>query len=87
MAARQDSAEKDCVYEDHVVTTDQTIDNSIGVETIYHIRQRNIKFVGDAIEQIGMGPYQWRMFLACGFGFVVDQVRQKLPQVSPICDL
>lgn len=36
---------------------------------------RNMALVNKAIQDIGFGPYQLRLFFTCGFGFFVDQVR------------
>lgn len=33
----------------------------------------NHVIVDNAIEVIGMGRYQWKLTVSCGFGFVVDQ--------------
>ena len=35
---------------------------------------RNMTLVNKAIQDIGFGPYQLRLFFTCGFGFFVDQV-------------
>ncbi|KAJ6098915.1 sugar transporter [Penicillium canescens] len=34
----------------------------------------NIAAIHDAIENIGMGRYQWGLTLSCGFGFIADQM-------------
>lgn len=34
----------------------------------------NETIVQDAIEAIGMGRYQWKLMVSCGFGFIADQV-------------
>ncbi|KIW91693.1 uncharacterized protein Z519_07661 [Cladophialophora bantiana CBS 173.52] len=43
-------------------------------ESFEVIHQRNIKVIGDTIEAMGMGRYQWRVWLTCGFGFAVEQL-------------
>jgi hypothetical protein len=37
----------------------------------------NIAVIHDAIENIGMGRYQWGLTLSCGFGFIADQVKME----------
>jgi hypothetical protein len=34
----------------------------------------SLLFVEHAIEQIGMGAFQWKLAFTCAFGFIVDQV-------------
>lgn len=34
----------------------------------------NLKFVGESIDAIGFGKFQWQLTLTCAFGFIADQV-------------
>ena len=34
----------------------------------------NTAVYNHAIEELGFGPYQYGLFLTCGFGFLADQV-------------
>lgn len=45
-------------------------------ESTANVRDLNRSIVNHAIEAIGMGRYQWKLTVSCGFGFVVDQVRK-----------
>ncbi len=38
-------------------------------------RSENLKLVGESIDAIGFGKFQWRLTLTCAFGFLADQVR------------
>lgn len=31
------------------------------------------KVINKAIQDIGMGPYQWQLFILCGFGWLADK--------------
>jgi len=31
------------------------------------------KVINRAIQDIGMGPYQWKLFVLCGFGWLADK--------------
>ena len=31
------------------------------------------KVINKAIQDIGMGPYQWELFCLCGFGWLADK--------------
>lgn len=35
---------------------------------------RKSKVINTALEQIGMGSYQWRLFVLCGFGWLADNL-------------
>ena len=34
---------------------------------------RKSKVINKAIQDIGMGPYQWKLFCLCGFGWLADK--------------
>ncbi|KAI9664499.1 MAG: hypothetical protein M1821_005945 [Bathelium mastoideum] len=53
-------------------------------ESIYDQRS---KIINQAIQDIGMGKYQWRLFVLCGFGWLADNIWMQgvaltLPQLS-----
>ncbi|KAF2859428.1 putative sugar transporter [Piedraia hortae CBS 480.64] len=55
-----------------------------GHDTAY---DRKAKVINRAIQDIGMGPYQWKLFVLCGFGWMADNiwlqsVALTLPSVS-----
>ncbi|EXJ88754.1 hypothetical protein A1O3_01818 [Capronia epimyces CBS 606.96] len=61
--------------DNHLATVQTTaIGENVPLELPGAVHQRNIKLVGDAIEPMGMGRYQWQVFLTCGFGFAADQI-------------
>lgn len=37
-------------------------------------RAENLKLVGESVDAIGFGKFQWQLTLTCGFGFLADQV-------------
>ena len=41
----------------------------------------NLSIVEEAIEEIGFRKFQWQLTLLCGFGFLVDQVRELPPLI------
>ncbi|KAL9067311.1 MAG: hypothetical protein Q9157_006852 [Trypethelium eluteriae] len=48
---------------------------------------RRSKIINKAIQDIGMGKYQWRLFILCGFGWLADNIWMQgvaltLPQLS-----
>lgn len=47
-----------------------------GADPVYEAK---ISILNEALIDIGMGPFQWKMFLTTGFGWFIDQVS------SPIC--
>ncbi|EKG18539.1 General substrate transporter [Macrophomina phaseolina MS6] len=56
-----------------------------GVNTAY---DRKSKVINKAIQDIGMGRYQWELFALCGFGWTADNlwlqgVALTLPKLSP----
>ncbi|KAI9708032.1 MAG: hypothetical protein M1820_004236 [Bogoriella megaspora] len=53
-------------------------------ETVY---DRRARIINQAIQDIGMGKYQWRLFVLCGFGWLADNIWMQgvaltLPQLS-----
>lgn len=34
--------------------------------------------INHAVQKIGMGKYQWGLFILCGYGWLCDQVRKAL---------
>ena len=55
-----------------------------GHDTMY---DRKSKVINKAIQDIGMGPYQWKLFCLCGFGWLADNmwlqgVALTLPQLT-----
>ena len=53
-------------------------------ESVY---DRRSKIINRAIQDIGMGKYQWRLFILCGFGWLADNIWMQgvaltLPQLS-----
>ena len=55
-----------------------------GHDTMY---DRKSKVINKAIQDIGMGPYQWKLFGLCGFGWLADNmwlqgVALTLPQLT-----
>ena len=53
-------------------------------ESVY---DRRSKVINKAIQDIGMGKYQWRLFVLCGFGWLADNIWMQgvaltLPQLS-----
>jgi len=68
---------------DHVISTEAGELATVGNREVAH--QYNMRLLREAIDGIGMGRYQWQLFFTCGFGFVVDQVSQCLPQDNLLC--
>lgn len=62
---------------DGLLTLDQLraeIDSDIaasGLDTAY---DRKSKVINRAIQDIGMGSYQWKLFVLCGFGWLADNL-------------
>lgn len=54
---------------------DQMQSNIEGSMSVVQIDKNNLDRVGEAIEAIGWGKYQWQLAVTCSFGFLVDQVR------------
>ena len=62
-------------------TEDETASSG---ESVY---DRRAKLINKAIQDIGMGKYQWRLFILCGFGWLADNIWMQgvaltLPQLS-----
>ncbi|KAI9806407.1 MAG: hypothetical protein M1833_003594 [Piccolia ochrophora] len=63
------------------------IDADIGASGINLIYDRKSKIINKAIQDIGMGRYQWELFVLCGFGWFADNfwlqgVALTLPSLS-----
>lgn len=43
-----------------------------GADAVYEAK---ISILNEALIDIGMGPFQWKMFMMTGFGWFLDQVR------------
>lgn len=43
-----------------------------GADAVYEAK---ISVLNEALIDIGMGPFQWKMFMMTGFGWFLDQVR------------
>ncbi|OSC97469.1 MFS general substrate transporter [Trametes coccinea BRFM310] len=54
----------------HVETHDIFEDDS-GVDPVYQVKAR---ILNDAIQEIGMGKYQWYLFIVAGFGWFSDNL-------------
>lgn len=42
-----------------------------GVDRVYHSKAR---LLNDAVQEIGMGKYQWMLFFVAGFGWFADNL-------------
>jgi hypothetical protein len=42
-----------------------------GADAVYEAK---ISILNEALIDIGMGPFQWKMFMMTGFGWFLDQV-------------
>ncbi|KAM3509859.1 hypothetical protein MY11210_006146 [Beauveria gryllotalpidicola] len=67
-----------------------TPQRSAGKEKEQNPQLHNFVLVDRSIQQIGLGRYQWRMFLTCGFGFFLDSMLPAsvgivLPQIVKQC--
>lgn len=49
---------------------------SAGKEIEHSPQLHNVVVVDRAIRQVRFGRYQWRMFVTCGFDFLLDSVRR-----------
>lgn len=47
------------------------------VSAIDPILAKKMAIVNDAIDEIGMTPFQWKLFFFNGFGYAVDSVRSQ----------
>lgn len=43
-----------------------------GVDAVF---EEHAALINHSIQSIGMGKYQWHLFIMCGFGWMIDQVR------------
>ena len=48
----------------------------LGADEIY---SRKISVLNEALIDLGMGSFQWKIFAMTGFGWFVDNVRHPLP--------
>jgi hypothetical protein len=44
------------------------------ITAIDHILAKKMALINDAIDEIGMTPFQWKLFFLNGFGYAVDSV-------------
>lgn len=44
------------------------------ITAIDHILAKKMALINDAIDEIGMTPFQWKLFFLNGFGYAVDPV-------------
>ena len=67
----------DVSHDDNDVSSASSIDlhkEAFDVSQIDPILARKMALVNDAIEAIGMTPFQWKLFFLNGFGYAVDSV-------------
>lgn len=53
-----------------------TVDAVIDVKRFDPVLARKMALVNEAIDEIGMSSFQWKLLLLNGFGYAVDSVRQ-----------
>lgn len=53
---------------------DTEIEKFYGSSTTHAYRLKS-ELVGKCLEEIGMGRFQWKLFVVTGFGWIVDNVR------------
>lgn len=63
------------------------IENDVAASGHDSAYDRKSKVINKAIQDIGMGPYQWKLFCLCGFGWLADNmwlqgVALTLPQLT-----
>jgi hypothetical protein len=46
---------------------------------------KKMALVNNAIDEIGMTPFQWKLFFFNGFGYAVDSVCIRRPSPSDLC--
>lgn len=51
----------------------------VGSDYIY---EKKVSIMNQALIDIGMGPFQWKVFAMTGFGWFVDNVRTSSPMFS-----
>lgn len=44
--------------------------------------EKKIAVMNEALIDIGMGPFQWKIFFMTGFGWFVDNVREATPWIA-----
>ena len=44
------------------------------ISDVDHVLANKIAVVNDAIDEIGLTPYHWKLFCLNGFGYAVDSV-------------
>ena len=47
---------------------------------------KKMALINGAIEEIGMTPFQWKLFFLNGFGYAVDSVSRNLNLLSSLLD-
>ena len=64
--------------DEHAGSSDSSIDLQKGVfdaTKIDPVLAQKMALINEAIEEIGMTPFQWKLFFLNGFGYAVDSVR------------
>lgn len=78
------TASKD-VFTDHEAIEDgpKDVDSDISIDlrkevwdatAVDHVLAKKMALVNNAIDEIGMTPFQWKLFCLNGFGYAVDSV-------------
>lgn len=49
------------------------------------VLQKKMALTSEAIDQIGMTPFHWKLFVLTGFGYAVDSVRLTPPSFCLPC--
>ena len=63
--------------DEHAGSGDSSIDHQKGVfdaTKIDPVLAQKMALINEAIEEIGMTPFQWKLFFLNGFGYAVDSV-------------
>lgn len=55
-----------------------------GADAVYEAK---ITILNEALIDIGMGPFQWKMFATTGFGWFIDQVSYLVPTPFRDCHM
>lgn len=67
-----DSDKNSAQFEIRETTHDMySLDDASGVDRVYHIKAG---LLNNTIQQIGMGKYQWMLFVVAGFGWFADNL-------------
>lgn len=64
--------------DEHAGSSDSSIDlqkEVFDATKIDPVLAQKMALINEAIEQIGMTPFQWKLFFLNGFGYAVDSVR------------